>query len=269
MLRAQAAHGPPRPVRHDPPVRRPLRVPEPRGVAARHHRHRPRLDLHQLRAGPGRGGAHRPRGRRQRGLRARRRGPHWRGRLRGPQPGRAPAHAARRGAQRQRDVHPRQRRRLAALPQPHPPRPDAHAPARGPGARGREDPRHRAQGVPAGQGRQGVDEGVPGARHAVRGARVRVHRRGRRPRHARAAPEYPTGHRHAPAGGGPRQDDQGQGLRTGRGAARRLPRHRAVPHRQRGDQGRGGGDDATRKRSERRWCGSPNATSASSPSPRP
>ena len=208
-------------------------------------------------------------GRRQRGLRARRRGPHGRGRLRGPQPGRAPAHAAGRGAQRQRDVHPRQRRRPAALPQPHPPRPDAHAPARGPGARGREDPRHRPQGVPAGQGRQGVDEGVPGARHAVRGARVRVHRRGRRPRHARAAPEHPPGHRHAPAGGGARQD-RSRARATSR--PRPGPTPTTAPGRSTSATGRARPrrwGRPTRRRSERRWCASPNATSASSPSPRP
>ena len=48
--------------------------------------------------------------------------------------------------------------------------------------------------------------------------------------------EHPPGHRHAPAGGRARQDDQGQGLRAGRGPAGRVPRHRAVPHRQRREQ---------------------------------
>ena len=75
---------------------------------------------------------------------ARRRGPHGRGRLRGPQPGRPPAHPARGDPQRQRDVHPRQRRRPAALPQPHPPRPDAHAAARGDRARRRQASRPSA-----------------------------------------------------------------------------------------------------------------------------
>ena len=42
-----------------------------------------------------------------------------------------------------------------------------------------------------------------------------------------------------------------------------------VPPRQRGAQGRGGRDDVHARRSARRWCASPSATSASSPSPRP
>ena len=269
VLRAQAAHRPPRPVRHHPPVRRALRVPEPRRVAARRDRHGARLDVHQLRPGTGRGPAHRPRGRRQRGLRARRRGAHGRSRLRGPQPGGPPAHAARRRAQRQRDVDPRQRRRAAALPQPAPPRPDAHAPARGPGARRRAHPGHRPPGLPPRQGRQGVDEGVPGARHALRGAGVRLHRRRRRARHARAAAEHPPGHRDAPSGGRARQDHQGQGVRARRGPAGRVPRHRArsTSATERARPRRSG--RRTRRRSATRWCASPNATSASSPSPRP
>ena len=46
---------------------------------------------------------------------------------------------------------------------------------------------------------------------------LRLHRRGRRARHARPAREHPPGDRHAPAGGRARQDGQGQGLRAGRG----------------------------------------------------
>ena len=269
VLRAQAAHRPPRPLRDHPPVRRPLRVPAAGRVAARHRRHRPRVDVDQLRARARRGRAHRPGERRQRRLRPRRRRPHGRGRLRGSQPGRPPAHAPRGDHQRQRDVHPRQRRRPAALPQPHPPRPDAHAAARGSRARRRQDPGHRPPGVPAGQGRQGVDEGPARARHALRGTGLRLHRRRRRARHARAALEHPPGDRHAAAGGRPRQDRQGQGLRARGGPARRLSRHRAVPPRERRPQGRLRGDHATPTRSARRSCASPSATSASSPSPRP
>ena len=169
-------------------------------VRARHRRHRSRVDLDQLRPRPRRGRPAGRRDRRQRRLRARRRGPHRRRRLRGDEPGRAPAHAAGRHPQRQRDVHPRQRRRPAALPQPHPSRPGAHAPARGHRARRRAHPGHRPAGLSPRQGRQGVHEGAARPGHALRGAGLRLHRRRRRARHARAAREHPPGHRHAPPG---------------------------------------------------------------------
>ena len=212
--------------------------------------------------------AHRPGERRQRRLRARRRRPHGRRRLRGAQPGRPPAHAARGGPQRQRDVHPRQRRRPAALPQPHPPRPDAHAPARGPRARRRQDPGHRPPGVPAGQGRQGVDEGacscpacssrssgfayigvvdghdMHALRESIRQAidtrrPVVVHvktvkGKGYEPAEARPDAFHGTGPFHigngAQQGGGGR-DDVHRGVRPGAGAPRRARRARRGHHR--------------------------------------
>ena len=164
VLRSQAAHRSARRLRHHPPVRRALRVPQPRRIAARRRRHGPRLDVHQLRPRSRGGRQAGARRRRQRGVRARRRGAHRRRRLRSDEPGRAPAHPPRRDPQRQPDVHPRQRRRPAAVPQPHPSRPDAHASARRHRARRRAHPRDRPAGVPPRQGRQGVDEGAARSR---------------------------------------------------------------------------------------------------------
>ena len=114
------------------------------------------------------------------------------------------AHAAGRRPQRQPDVDQAQRGRPAALPQPHPSRPRPHPPARGLRAQRPADPGHRRPRVRAGQGRQGVDEGPARARHALRGAGLRLHRRRRRPRHARPAGEHPSGDRHEAPGAGAR-----------------------------------------------------------------
>ena len=138
VLRAQAAHGTPRPLRDHPPVRRPLRLP----AAARSRRTTSSAPATPRRRSATGSASSRP----------------------SASPGTSDGNVvcvlgdgALTGGvafealnqaghlrtplvvdhQRQRDVDPRQRRRPAALPQPHPSRPDAHAPARGPRARRR------------------------------------------------------------------------------------------------------------------------------------
>ena len=109
-------------------------------------------------------------------------------------------------------------------------------------------PRHRREGLRPRQGRQGVDEGADQPRHALRGDGLRLPRRHRRARHqgACARPSARRSRR-----GGPVlvhvHDHQGQGLRAGRGEARDVPRHRAVPPRQRRAQGGRRGDVVHRR----------------------
>ena len=69
--------------------------------------------------------------------------------------------------------------------------------------------------------RQGVDQGVLGARAVVGGARLRLHGRDRRPRRARAAAGAARGARRRAAGRRPLRDRQGQGLRARRGGRAR------------------------------------------------
>ena len=104
-LPAQGPHRPPRPAADDPPVRGPRAVLLDRGVRARHHGRRPRLDLDRLRRRAQGGHAPARRARRGQGRRGHRRRRHdRRGGLRGHPPGRRPGHADRRRPQRQRDV---------------------------------------------------------------------------------------------------------------------------------------------------------------------
>ena len=104
-----------------------------RGVRARHHGRRPRVDLDRLR-GRHQGG-HAPLGaptdgRQGRRGDRRRRDDRRRG-LRGDRPGRRPGHADGRRAQRQRHVDRAERRRAVALLQPRAAEPEAVARARG------------------------------------------------------------------------------------------------------------------------------------------
>ena len=166
-----------------------------------------------MRPGPRRG---RPRGRR-----GRRRRDDRRGGLRGGPPGRRRGHADRRRAQRQRDVDRAQRRRAVALLQPRPPEPEAVARPRG--RRGRPDQaagRHRRRVRAARPALQGVDQGVLGSRAVVGGARLRLHRRDRRPRRARAAPR-------AARGAGRRAAGRRPLARRSRARASRPPRRAA------------------------------------------
>ena len=132
-LSAQDPHRPPRRAGDDPPVRRPRAVLLDRGVRARHHGRRARLDLDRLRGGHQ--GGHAPArrdadGRRQgRGGDRRRRDDRRRG-LRGDRPGRRPGHADGGRAQRQRHVDRPERGRAVALLQPRAAEPQAVARAR-------------------------------------------------------------------------------------------------------------------------------------------
>ena len=71
------------------------------------------------------------------------------------------------------------------------------------------------------------------AGRALRGARLRLHRAHRRPRHRAGAQRAAHDARDGPAGRGPRQDGQGPGLPAGRGRRRGHARRHPVRHRER------------------------------------
>ena len=159
-----------------------------RGVRARHHGRRPRLDRDRLRGRPQGGHAPARRVRRRQGRRGRRRRrDDRRRRVRGDPPGGRPRHADRRRPQRQRHVDRAERRRDVALLQPRPAEPEALARPRGRRGPARRPARHRRRVRAPRAAAQGVDQGVLGARALVGGARLGLRRRRRRPRRPRPA----------------------------------------------------------------------------------
>ena len=96
--------------------------------------------------------------------------------------------------------------------------------ARAGGLRGRADQaaRRDRRGIRAARAsRQGVDQGVLGARPVVGGARLRLHGRHRRPRRPRATPGAAGGAGRRPSRRRPLRDRQGQGIRARRGGGPR------------------------------------------------
>ena len=145
-------------------------------------------------------------------------------------------------AERQRDEHLGERgRALQALPA-RARQPDAHQGARGDRARpgqaagrrrdGRAHPRRHQVAVVRGRG-------------ALRGARLRLLRPHRRPRHRRGPQGPAHDARDGPPGRDPRQDDQGQGLRAGRGRRGGHARRHPVLGRE-----RQGGEEVVRRPAE-------------------
>ena len=103
--------------------------------------------------------------------------------------------------------------------------------------------------------RQGVAEGVLGARALVGGARLGLHGRDRRPRRARRAPRRQGGARRPASGRRALRDDQGQGFRARRG---RRPRGHGEVACGQAEVDRERRSCSCRRRS--RWSGGPSAS---------